>query len=186
MNFVGSIGIALLLAGAVVAAILFLARRFSDGPIGPIPGGLLRRGPLVEETSVDWSFAEDTQLAQLQLVEPLCSRTTGILVHNGQLYVPCDLGYIWRRAPPPAKWLMALVWRVKRWHEDALRDGRVVVRIRGKRYERQAVEVTDSRDLEVLRSAVEEGAVKFLSAPLEDIPPEPDAILFFRLDPRES
>lgn len=147
-----------------------LRQGFSDGPIGPIPAGRLRSGALRSEAPVDWSFANDLQLAQLQLVNPLASRTTGILVYEGDLYVPCDLGFSWRRVAPPAKWLMALVWRVKRWHQHALRDGRAVVRIRGKRYEREAVRETDPQCLAALNGAVEERARSFLSSPLKETP----------------
>ncbi len=186
MNFVDWIGIALLLLAAAAVGLMVLARRFSDGPIGPIPGGVLRFGNLIADADVDWSFAAETQLVQLQLVEPLGSRTTGVIVYEGQLYVPCDLGFIWRRAPAPAKWLMASVSLVKRWHEQVLRDGRVVIRIRGDRYERQAVRVNEPRLLEALRASVEERAVVLLSSPLSEASPDTDAIWFFRLDPRSS
>ena len=186
MNFICWSGIALLLLAVALVGLMVLARRFSDGPIGPIPGGVLRSGNLIAEADVDWSFATETQLAQLQLVEPLGSRTTGVLVYEGQLYIPSDLGFIWRRAPAPAKRLMALVWLVKRWHEQARRDGRVVIRIRTNRYERQAVKVNEPRLLEALRGSVEERAVALLSSPLREASPDTDAIWFFRLDRRSS
>ena len=85
MNFVCWTGIALLLLAVALAGLMVLACRFSDGPIGPIPGGALRSGNLIADADVDWSFAAETQLAQLQLVEPLGSRTTGVLVYEGQL-----------------------------------------------------------------------------------------------------
>lgn len=175
----------LFLVGCVAAIVaVLLVRRFSDGPVGPLPGGPLRRGELVTETRVDWSFAENAKLAQLQLVAPPRSRTTGILVHKGDLFIPCDLGFIWRRVQPPAKWLMAIVWKVKRWHEDVLRDGRVVLRVRGKRFERHATLVEDREIRAELLARIESEAEAFLSAPLSDAPADPDAILFFRLDAR--
>ena len=95
-----------------------------DGPSGPLPGGRLRTGAIVSEPDVDWTFA-DGQMIELQLVEPLGSRTTAVMVHEGQLYVPCDLGFIFRRVPAfhPARWMLSLIYRVKHWHEDVLRDG---------------------------------------------------------------
>ncbi len=162
-----------------------LIRRFSDGPLGPLPGGELRTGPLCEG-AVDWSFAREVSLMHLQLETPLASRTTGVLYHEGGLYVPCDLGFIWRRVSPPAKWAMAVAWFLKRWHEDALRDGRVVIRIRGTRYACQATRVTDPNLLDVLRGELEQRAEGFLSAPLAQTPSDPDAIWFFRLDPRTA
>ena len=41
-----------------VLALVGVVARYSDGPIGPFPGGPLATGELVAETQVDWSFAE--------------------------------------------------------------------------------------------------------------------------------
>ncbi len=158
MRILRGLGIALVALVAVLVGIGVVAR-FSDGPIGPFPGGPLRAGSLVSEPDVDWSFVDwesrPGRIVELQLVEPPSSRTTGILVHEGQLYVSADLGFIWRRLPGPGRGVLFVIWGFKQWHEEALRDGRVVLRIDGKRYERQAVRVTD-----------------------------PEAIWFFRMDPR--
>lgn len=165
------------------------ARRFADGPVGPFAGGALRSGERIDRADVDWSFADRRDrvvLAELQLVEPLGSRTTGVMVHEGTLYVPCDLGFVWRRLPLRYRWLMHLVWSVKRWHEHALRDGRVVVRLGGKRYERLAVRETDPAVVDALKARSEAMADRFFSLPLAGPPSHPDAIWFFRLDPRPS
>src|SRR3972149_406859 len=45
-------------------------------------------------------------------------RPTWILVHEGQAYVPCSLGF------PPGK----------SWYKQAVVDGRATLRIEGKRY----------------------------------------------------
>ena len=66
----------------------------------------------------DWSFARDVQEVELQLASESRSRTVWVLVHQGQAYVPCSLGF------PPGK----------RWHEDADQDGRAMLRIDGRRY----------------------------------------------------
>ena len=145
----------------------------------------MRAGPLVSDPDVDLSFA--TGMVELQLVEPLGSRTTGVMVHEGQLYVPCDLGFIWRRVPAPAGWMLNLIYRFKHWHEDVLLDGRVVLRIEGKRYERQAVRVTDPELLAALRSEIEKGAAEYFSSPLGEPPAdEPNDVWFFRIDPRPT
>ena len=159
------LGIALLGVAAMVVGIGVVAR-YSDGPIGPFPGGELRAGTLVSEAKVDWSRAisgegesqgAEPSFIEFQLVEPLGSRTTGVMLYEGQLYVASDLGFLWRRAPAPPRWMLSLIYRFKRWHEDVLRDGRVVVRIGGKRYERQAVRVTDPELVTRLRSETEKG-----------------------------
>lgn len=171
---------------ALVATVL-IVQRVSDGPIGPLSGGPLRAGPLVSDPNVDWAFLDGGKEIELQLVEPPSSRTTGSLVHDGQLYVPCDLGFLWRRIQSAGfRGFARVLFTVKHWHEDAARDGRAVVRIDGKRYERQAVRVTDPEMLATLRSLLEERAKKYLAriGGLSDAPGDPEAIWFFRLDPR--
>jgi hypothetical protein len=173
------LGFALLLVGTVL-----VLQRVSDGPMGPLAGGPLRSGPLVSDPVVDWSFAEN-HLAELELVDPPGSRTTGIMVYEGELYVPCDLGFIWRRVPNTrTRWILSVLYRFKHWHEDALRDGRVVLRIAGKRFERQAVRVTAPALLARLRGVIETAADRVFSPGLRDEPRDPEAIWFFRMDPR--
>jgi hypothetical protein len=103
---------------AVLVAALFLGARLHDGPLGPVPGGALVAGALVNEPLVDWSFARDAGEIELQLDSQSRSRTVWILVHESQAYVPCSLGF------PPGK----------TWYEDAVKDGRAMLRIDGKRY----------------------------------------------------
>ena len=175
------------LALASVLVAMLLGCPLLDGPSGPIPGGRLRTGAIVSEPDVDWSFA-DGQMIELQLVEPLGSRTTAVMVHEGQLYVPCDLGFIFRRVPAfhPARWMLSLIYRVKHWHEDVLRDGRVVLRIDGRRYERQAVRVTDPELVATLRLQMEKGAEEFFSNLREAPTDDPKDVWFFRIEPRPT
>jgi len=189
------LGIAIVALVALVLGV-GVAARFADGPLGPFPGGQLLSGDLVAEQEVDWSRATgggvekqgaEPLLVELQLTQPLGSRTTGVLLHRGDLYVPCDLGFVWRRVPAPPRWILSLIYLFKRWHEDALVDGRVLVRTRGKRYERQAVRVTDPALLTELRAEVERGAAQMFGRPLGPVPVEPpNDIWFFRLEPRPS
>ncbi len=186
MRILRWLGIALVALVAVLVAALIgigVVARFSDGSIGPFPGGPLSTGTLVSEPDVDWSFAHGQEI-ELQLVEPRGSRTTGIMVDEAQLYVPCDLGFMWGRFSGRTRWMLHLIYVFKRWHEDALRDGRVVLRIAGKRYERQAVRVTAPELLATLRSMIEELANQYFSSPLLDVPTDPKDIWFFRIDPR--
>ena len=191
MNFGKLVRILALVVAALVVVLIgtvLVAQRVSDGPMGPISGGPLRTGPLVSDADTDFSAFPGGEI-ELELVEPPGSRTTGALVYDGQLYVPCDLGFIWRRVPNTRfRLILSAIYSVKRWHENALRDGRVVLRIEGKRYERQAVRVTDPKLLATLRSIMEEGAEKFFSPPglMKDVPADPEAIWFFRMDPRSA
>ena len=190
MRILRWLGIALVALVAVLVAALVgigVVARFSDGPIGPFPGGPLRTGSLVSELDVDWSFAEGVQLVELQLVEPPGSRITGVIVHEGQLFAVCDLGFIAHRLPDTVMgWMLSPIYRFKRWHEHALRDGRVVLRIAGKRYEQQAVRVTDPELLATLRSIIVEMANQYFSSPLLDVPTDPEEIWFFRMEPRPA
>ena len=177
--------VALSVCGIVAAALI--AQRFSDGPTGPLKGGALRSGTLVTVPDVDWdAVLGDTAMGsiELQLVRPVGSRITGAFVHEGNLYVPCDLGFIWRRIPDDnTRNLLHLIWLLKDWHEDALRDGRVVVRVAGQRFERTAVRVTDPSLIAQFRAQVETAAEEFMGGLLPDAP-DLDAIWFFRLDAR--
>ena len=94
-------GWAAALVAAVLAAALYTAHRRSDGPLGPLSGGPLRSGERAAEPDVDWSsvIVEQDQLVELELVATGESRLTGAFVYQGRLYVPCDLGFVWRRAP---------------------------------------------------------------------------------------
>lgn len=169
--------------GAIALAV-FLVGRFADGALGPIAGGPLRSGELVTGPVTAWPIDGGAQI-ELQLVEPPHSRTTGALVYEGKLYIPCDLGFIWRRLPNAGmRGIARVLWTVKRWHEDALRDGRVVLRIGGKRYAGQAVRVEDPATLASLRAIMEDRAAKYMRTTLTDAPADPEAIWFFRIDPR--
>jgi hypothetical protein len=179
-------------AVAVVLGIgvLLATQRFSDGPpgLGPLSGGPLRSGPLVTDASAEWPPPlESGRAIELQLVEPPTSRLTGALVHEGQLYVPCDLGFLYRRSPGAAfRFIGGLIRAAKHWHEEAERDGRVVLRIAGKRYERKAVRVIDPELLATLRAIAEQRAGKYFGGDLLPVAGDPEAIWFFRIDPRPS
>ncbi len=74
----------------------------------------------------------------------------------------------------------------KRWHEDALSDGRAVLRIGGNLYERQAVRVTDPALDAALRAQLEDMARQWLGDTARSPAPTegPRDIWFFRMDPR--
>jgi hypothetical protein len=101
-----------------LALLVFFGARLLDGPLGPIPGGPLESGEIVAEPVSDWSFAKDVAEVELQLASQGRSRTTWVLVHEGQAYVPCSLGF------PPGK----------SWYQEAVTDGRATLRIEGRRY----------------------------------------------------
>jgi hypothetical protein len=153
----------IVVALALLGALAFLAARFHDGPLGPLPGGPLAAGDEVAEPVSDWSFVKDVAEVELQLASQDTSRTTWILFHDGVAYVPCSLGF------PPGK----------RWHEQAAADGRATLRIAGRRYP-------------VLLTKLDDAATQALAAPIRaeverkyGRPPPSDAgVWLFRVESR--
>jgi len=184
--------ILLLIIGALLLLILtlivgaFVWARYSDGPLGPIGGGALTSGQFVEASNVDWQSVlggKPVAEIELQLESTGTSRTTGAFAHDGHLYVPCDLGYVWRRLPNGiARLALHTMWLSKGWHLKATEDGRVIVRTKGNLYRLNAVRVTDENLMSHFREHVSkaaEGAFELL-----DVETNPEDIWFFRLDPR--
>lgn len=180
------------IAGIFVVLLIItglVAQRLSDGPTGPIQGGELRTGSLVTEPVGDWStIVKEFASIELQLVEPMGSRITGAFVYDGELYIPCDLGFVWSRTTGRARLILHVIYILKGWHEDVLLDGRVVLRIEGKRYERQAVRVTDPMLIATFRSQVEQAAAAagFIDASQTVADGDYSDIWFFRMDPRSG
>ena len=121
--------------GGVVIAVLFgfggllIGARFSDGPLAIIAGGAFTTGQQVSEPVPDWSFVHDTEEVEFQSLEPARSRTTWIVEHEGKAYIPSGYMTTW--------W--GKIW--KKWPIEAERDGRILLRVDGKIYERQLVRV---------------------------------------------
>ena len=151
--------------GGIVAVVVVLAfaARFGDGPTFVFPGGPLESGELVGEPVADWSFAADVGEVELQLLEPPRSRITWIVVHEGAAYIPC--GFI-------------AVPGFKRWPHQAMRDGRAVVRIRGRRYPVDLVRVTEAQTYAVV---LKRNAEKYGYGSGE---PDPAGSWIFRMESR--
>ncbi len=161
---IGAVGVAVL---SVVA--LVVGARFADGPIAIIPGGSLETGDLVTGAEPDWTFARDIMEMEFQLVEPPQSRTIWLQVNDKKLYVVS--GYM--------NTTLGRIW--KQWPAQALRDGRAVIRIDGKRYERQLVRILDDRPL--LEAISAEVSRKY-GAPLRADMAASGDVWFFALEPR--
>ncbi len=115
----------------LLIAIALIGARFADGPVAIIAGGPFTSGDLVTGPEPDWSFARDIREVEFQLVEPPRSRTTWILEHDGRIYIPC--GYM------TTTW--GKIW--KQWPIEALKDGRAILRIGDKLYERGLVRIEE-------------------------------------------
>ena len=179
----------LLIGLAAVAALaggLAVVARFSDGPLGPFPGGklggveVLRKNRLAffepvdflelgdveqhaaaDEAVTDWSpLLEGANHVEIE-VDPAAPRslTTSFLVRDGVLYVP------------------SMFAAHKRWPKLVLADGRVVLRVHGKLYERRAVRVTDPVEIRALVRA-------WHPETPEDIDVGTLSTWYFRMEPR--
>jgi hypothetical protein len=152
----------------VIAALLlgvFAYGRVSDGPVGFFSGGPLESGELVAG-DVDWRFVMDVPTIEFQLLEPPRSRTVWIVVHEEHAYIPCGI-------PNFTLW--------KQWPHEAVKDGRGMLRIDGKRYPVQ-LEKLDDRAL--ISSLLQVVGRKYDMSPGEN--PEPDSVWFFRVETREG
>jgi len=135
---------ALQIVGGAVAAVvlalvlLLVGARFSDGPLAIVAGGPFTSGERVTGPEPDWSFLEDVQEVEFQLLEPARSRTTWVLVHDGRVYIPS--GYM--------NSLVGRLW--KHWPYEAEEDGRAILRVDGRLYERRLVRVTEGPAIEPL------------------------------------
>ena len=124
-KLIGAVLLVLVLAfGAVL-----VGARWHDGPMGMIAGGPLVAGDLAIGAEPDWKFAHDIPTVEFQLLNPARSRTTWILEVDGHIYIPS--GYM--------NSAIGKLW--KQWPLEAAKDGRAILRINGRRYERSLVRV---------------------------------------------
>ena len=122
------IGVLVLIPVFALGALAVSARN-SDGGSRVFSGGPLVAGELVTGPEPDWSFARDVRTIELQLLDPPRSRTLLIVEHEGKVYVRSN-------------YMGGLIGRLwKRWPAQAERDGRAIMRIEGKRYERTLVRI---------------------------------------------
>ena len=128
----------------IILVVMGIGARFGDGPTAMFPGGPLEAGEMVTGPEPDWTFAADIPTLEFQLVEPSHSRTTWLQVHDEKLYIVSA----YMNTPVGAIW--------KQWPAQAIQDGRAVIRVDGKRYERQLDRVLDDPELlEVIASEIQ-------------------------------
>lgn len=126
----------LLLIPVVAIGALMVTSGYSDGPSAVFGGGPLVAGELVTGPEPDWSFAREVPTIELQLLDPPRSRLIWIAEHEGKIYVVS--GYMGSR--------IGRLW--KRWPVQAEQDGRAIMRIDGKRYERTLVRLRTGAEVE--------------------------------------
>ena len=142
MKRVGVIGLWILLVLTTAVVTAAIKQRFGDGPNLVFSGGELVSGELYQGPEPDWSFVNDVDTLELQLLDPVQSRRIWTASDEGKIYVWS--GYMNRT--------MGKLW--KSWPAQAERDGRAVLRINGTRYERQLVRVTSGEGLEALTATM--------------------------------
>ena len=129
----------LLLGGIAILAMLafgslMVAASFGDGPTGPFAGGRLS-GERVDDAEADWkaAFLRETVEVQVGWENPR-SVLACLLLLGEQPYLSITL------------------MPLKSWHETALADGRVIVRLDGKLYERKVRLVVNREDHAALKA----------------------------------
>ncbi len=125
----------LILIPVVAIGTLVIRSGSADGPSAFFGGGPLIAGELVTGPEPDWSFLGDVETIELQLLDPPRSRLIWVADYDGKIYVVS--GYMGNA--------IGRLW--KRWPVQAERDGRAVVRIEGKRYERTLVRIRSGADV---------------------------------------
>ncbi|MCS5654948.1 MAG: hypothetical protein NZ810_03345 [Dehalococcoidia bacterium] len=125
------------LFGLIVALVLgtLILARFADGPLEIIAGGPFETGE-VATGEPDWGFAKDYETVEFQLLDPAASRTTWLAVHDGRVFIPSGYMTTW--------W--GKIW--KQWPLQAEQDGRAILRVDGKLYDRQLVRVMGGPEVE--------------------------------------
>ncbi len=175
------IGLVLALVLGIVGLMIY--QRLSDGPTGPLTGGPFTTGQVIEQPVSDWAGLSGD--FEFELVAHGTSRTAGGVLHEGQLYLTCDLGFIWSRLPSgSSRNVLQLIWWFKNWHEKAMNDGRIRIRKDGKLYSANLTRVNEPELIEALKVTLENEAAKFF-APRElgpRPPSPPNDIWFFLID----
>ncbi len=125
---------------AVVTAAV--KQRFGDGPNRVFSGGALVAGELHTGSEPDWRFVSEVSTIEMQLLDPPLSRRIWVAEFNDKLYVwsgymGTTIGRLW-----------------KRWPIQAERDGRALIRINNRRYERQLVRVESGEILDGISGAI--------------------------------
>ncbi len=150
-------------SGGIVAALvlalaaLVVGARFADGPLALVAGGPFRSGELVTGPEPDWSFVREIREVEFQLLDPARSRTTWILDHEGKAYIPSGYMTTW--------W--GRIW--KQWPAEAEKDGRILLRVGDRLYERQLVRVEEGPMIEPLLSQLGEKYVGGSEIPLDAV-----------------
>ncbi len=134
----------LILIPAVTMLTLKIDKQSGDGPSILFPGGELVSGELHTGPDPDWSFTDEVPTIELQLVDPLSSRTIFIMESDGKVFIPS--GYM--------RSTLGKIWKDWAFQADE-GDGLAVARINGVRYERQLIRIMEGPALDGIVSKIE-------------------------------
>ncbi len=143
----------LVLVSAAVAVVV--AARFHDGPFaGPfaiVAAGPFKTGELQPGSAEpDWAFLRDYPTIEFQLLDPPRSRTTYVMEHDGRIFIP-------------SRYMNTIRGRLwKHWPIEAEQDGRAILRVDGKLYERQLVRI---QEREIVLAVLAERSRKYGNSP---------------------
>ena len=137
-----AIALCLLLIPVTAIATAAAKQRFADGPNRVFSGGALESGELHTGVEPDWRFVSEIPTIEMQLLDPPQSRRIWTAEYDGKIYV-------WSGYMATA---VGRLW--KRWPRQAERDGRAIMRIDGKRYERQLVRIQSGPILDGISAAI--------------------------------
>jgi len=124
-----------LLTLAVVVSVALFGARFADGPIEIVSGGPFSTGEKIVGAEPDWRFLNDKVTVEFQLEKPARSRTTWVVELDGKVYIAS--------AYMTTSW--GKIW--KQWPLDAEKDGRAILRVDGKLYDRQMIRITEGPEV---------------------------------------
>jgi len=161
------LGLVLIPVTAVTTAAV--KQRFEDGPNRVFSGGPLEAGELYRGPEPDWSFVNEIPTIEMELEAPGTSRRIWVASYDNKLYV-------W------SGYMSSFVGRLwKQWPLQAEADGRSVLRIDGRRYERNLQRVSAGPFIERLSAitsrkynssltseAIEDGSVWLFEAAPRD------------------
>ena len=136
------IALCLVLIPVTAIATAAAKQRFADGPNRVFSGGALESGELHTGAEPDWRFVSEIPTIEMQLLDPPRSRRIWTAEYDGKIYV-------WSGYMATA---VGRLW--KRWPLQAERDGRAIMRIDGKRYERQLVRIKSGPVLDGISAAI--------------------------------
>lgn len=153
------------LIGAVAIGTLRIQRSSADGATVVFPGGEMVAGELHTGPEPDWSFTDDIFTIELQLNDPMATRTIFILEAEGKIYVVS--GYM--------KSFLGRIWKEWAFEADEGND-EGVLRVNNVRYPRQLVRVTEG---DVLNGVAAKLLAKYSGVPT---PVSAEAIAAARAD----